>query len=195
MTRPEFVTQHRLDEALAGPAHLLTGEFRVLTFRRQARRLVWAALICIATAGAMPYYAGSFLEPWQNWAVLIGGALVLLLCVVGPYVSWLARTTTISTKRIIARSGVLTRHRTELPFAQIREVKLKRGPIQRLFGAGNIVLEAGGETPLVLSNVPRVKVVAQAIQELVEWQYASQQLLAQGYGGPHYGGTAFHAGE
>lgn len=170
----------RLDEVLSAPAHMQLGELKVLTFRRQARRLFWSALILIATSAALPFFAGSFLEDWQNWAVLAGAALIFLLFVLIPFFRWLSRTTVVTTKRVIVRSGVFVRSRTELPFTQIREVTVKRGLLQRMFGAGSVVLQAAGADPLVLVNVPRVKKTAAALQELIEWQYASQQFLAAG---------------
>lgn len=188
-------TQHRLDALLSQPAGSHAGEYKVLKFRRHARHLVWCALIFIATSGAVAYFAGTFLEEWQNWAVLGGGALVVLLVVILPYLSWLGRTTTLTTRRIILRSGILTSHRTELPLAHIRELKLKRGPLQRLFGAGDIVLQSGVNDPVVLRNAPRVKLTARAIQELIEWHYASvqyaqpyasQQGSGQGFSGPSF---------
>ncbi|MGO3833871.1 MAG: PH domain-containing protein [Microbacteriaceae bacterium] len=188
---PASDVAQRLDEVLAAPAHMQLGELKVLTLRRQARHLFWSALILIVTCGAVPLYAGSFNEEWKNLAVLGGGALVVLLFVLVPFFRWLGRTTVVTTKRVIVRSGVLSRDRSEVPFTQIRELTVKRGLFQRIFGAGNIVLQSAGADPFVLINVPRVKGVAQSLQELVEWQYASQQFLAaqggQGFGAPGYG--------
>lgn len=178
-SRPTHDAAYKLDELLSQPASAQTGEYRVLTFRRHARHLLWSAVIFIALSGIIPFYAGTFIEPWQNWMVVGGGIAVAFVLVIVPFFTWLARTTTVSTRRIIMRSGVITRHRSELPLTQIRELKLKRGPIQRMFGAGDIVLQTEMSDPHVLKNVPRVKPIAQAIQELIEWQYASQQFAQQ----------------
>lgn len=185
---------HRLDAILSQPAGSHAGEYKVVKFRRHARHLLWSALICIALAAAVPYFAGTFAEPWQNWAVYGGGGLALLLFVLMPYFGWLARTTTVSTRRIIIRSGVLTSHRSEIALTHIRELKLKRGPLQRMFGAGDIVLQTGSGDPVILTNVPKVKLTAQAIQELIEWHYSSQQFAQQQVPGYGFSGQSFASG-
>lgn len=163
--------QQRLAEVMANPVLAEQVELKVTRFRPHARHLFWSALIFIALAGAVPFYMNTFQEEWQNIAFLAGAALAGLLFVLAPFVSWLARTTTISTRRIIMRSGVFTQHRTEVHLAQVGEVRLKRGIIQRLFGAGNIVLQSTLGSQVILRNVPGVVGVAESLRELVHWQH------------------------
>lgn len=164
-----------LDEILAQPVQSVAHEYRVVRFRRHARGLILPALVFIGTAGVVPYLWGSFPEPWQNIAVPVVAGAVLLLLVLGPFFSWLARSTTVSTRRIIARSGVFTRHRSEVSFQQVREMKLKRGPIQRMYQSGDVVLVLTSGDTFIIRHVPRVKIIAAAAQELIEWHVASQR--------------------
>lgn len=182
---------HQLDAILSQPAGSHAGEYKVLRFRRHARHLVWPAVIAIVTAGAVPFFAWTFPEDWQDWAFFVGAAAVVIFLVLGPFFTWLARTTTVSTRRVIMRSGVLTRHRSEIQLGQIRELKLKRGPLQRIFGAGDIVLQSGSGDPQVLRNVPRVKLTAQALQALIEWHFSSQQFAQQQQAGFGASGPSF----
>lgn len=179
-------TADHLDELLAHQLDPAGPEYRVVRFRRHARRLAIPVLVLFALAAAVPYFAGSFPEEWQNLALYAGSALAFVVIVVAPFLSWLARTTTVTTKRIILRSGVFTRHRTELPIGQIRELKLKRGLIQRMFGSGDIVLQMAQSDPYVLKHVPLVKTNASALQELVEWHYSAAVWAGGGYGAGGY---------
>lgn len=163
---------HRLAEVMANPDLAAQVEVKVMRFRPHARRLFWSAAILIALSGAVPYFTNSFPEEWQNWAFLAGAGGALVFFVLGPFVSWLARTTTITTRRVIVRSGVFTQHRTEVLLAQVAELKLKRGLFQRMWGAGNIILQSTHGSQVVLRNVPSIGVVSQALQELVQWQHS-----------------------
>ena len=162
---------HRLAEHLSIPAGAQTAELKVVRFRPHARRLVFTALVCIAVSGAFAYFAWSFVEEWQNWLVAAGAALIMLFLVLVPYLRWLTRSTTITTRRVIIRSGVLTQHRTEVSLAQVSEIKLKRGLMQRITRAGDIILFSTFGSQVVLRDVPNVTLMAAALQELAHWQH------------------------
>lgn len=173
-TRSDDRLEERLAqvEAVLAPAVSEQPEVRVLRFRTHARRLIWSVLILIAVAGASAYLVGQFPEAWQNQLAVVGAAVAVLLFVIIPYLRWLSHTTTVTTRRIIARKGLITRHRREVPLGKVRETRVRRGVLQRLWGAGDLVLFTGVEDRLVLRNVPGVTEIADVIQELVERQFA-----------------------
>jgi membrane protein YdbS with pleckstrin-like domain len=145
---------------------------RLVRLRGHARRLTWSALVLIAAATAVGYFTGNPPAPlaswWRDWMLWAAAGAVVLLLVVVPYLRWLSHTYTITTRRVIEQSGLFGRRRSELAHARGYTISEKRGPLQRLWGAGTLVLSNGVETPLRLRNVPSVRLVHETLADQVE---------------------------
>ncbi len=143
----------------------------MLRFRRHGRQLVLPVLALLVIAAAAGFWVGAFAAAWQN---LLAGFIAIALGVflgLFPVLRWLTQRTTVTTRRVIQRRGVFVRHRSEVSFVRVREVRTRRGLLQRACGAGDIDLHVGAERT-ILPDVPSVLVVADALQELVERNYA-----------------------
>jgi membrane protein YdbS with pleckstrin-like domain len=143
-------------------------ELLVAKFRGHARRLFWSALVLIAVAGATAFFYDNLPAPFENWMLLAAAALIVLLLVVIPFLVWVSRRYTITTRRVIARWGVLARHRRELPHARGYQVAVRRGPLQRMWGCGTLTLDNGVDAPLRLVNVPNAALVHEVLVDQVE---------------------------
>lgn len=165
-------------EASLGPATAahLRPEVVVLRVRRHARNLSWVALALVVIAAAAGVFIGRFAEPWQNLVAVLVAGLALLLLVVLPFLAWLAQTDTITSRRVIVRSGFFVRHRQEVSLGRIREVRSRRTLGQRMWAAGDVELLVGAEAPLVLRDVPQVERMVDALHELIERSYALDRL-------------------
>lgn len=129
-------------------------------------------LLVLAAAGG--YFVGSLPEEWMNLLAGGGGALVALLLGVFPIFSWLSTRSIVTTKRIIVRRGLLVHHRWEVPLSRVREVRMRRGPVQRLFGSGDVLLLTTGDSPFVMRDVPSPGLVVDALHELIEQGYLAE---------------------
>lgn len=140
----------------------------VARLRSHARVLFWPTLTLLVICGVAGYYLGTLPEQWQNLAVGIGaGALIVLLWLL-PLASWLNRRYTITTRRIIFRHGFLVRTRQELLHSRGYNLTVKKNWVQSAFGTGDIRIEAGGEHPLVMKDVPNVDLVQSVLHDLME---------------------------
>lgn len=144
------------------------GERVIARTRRNARILFWPVIALLAIVGATAYFYGNLPERWQNMAVLIAAPVLLFFLVLGPYVSWLNRRYTITTRRVIVRRGVLMRTRQELLHSRGYSVTLRRGPLQSIFRCGDLVLNSGIEAPVVLKDVPGATLVQTVLHDLIE---------------------------
>src|SRR5690349_19041919 len=117
-----------------------TPELRVARFRRHARHLFWPALVLIAVAAAVGFFYGNLPSPLRNWMLLAAAGVVVLLLVLLPFLSWWSRVYTITTRRVMERSGILVARHRELTHVRGYSIQVKRGPIQRMWGAGTLVL-------------------------------------------------------
>lgn len=150
-------------------------ELLVARFRAHARRLGWSALVLIGVAGATAFLYDNLPAPLENWMLLSAAGAVVLVVVVIPYLVWFSRTYTITTRRVVARRGLLTRHRAEFSHARGYRIVVRRGPLQRMWGAGTLTLVNGVDTPLRLTNIPRAELVHETLVDQIE----VNQILAQ----------------
>ncbi|MFV0374975.1 PH domain-containing protein [Microbacterium sp.] len=143
-------------------------ELRVARFRPSARHLVWSAIVLVAVAGAIGYYAGNPPAPIPSWVLWLAAALIVVLLVLVPWARWFAHTYTITTRRIIAQSGLFVRGRRDLTHVRGYTISERRGPLQRAVGAGTLTLDNGVDAPLRLVDVPNVRLVHEALADQVE---------------------------
>ncbi len=140
----------------------------VARLRPHARVLFWPTVALIADAAAVSYFLGSFLEAWMNSALLIAGGLVALLAFVLPLLSWLGHNYTITTRRIVIRSGLLVRTRQELLHSRGYDIVVRRSGLQLLFRSGDVRINTGLEHPVVLHDIPDADLVQSALHDLME---------------------------
>ncbi|WP_318244783.1 PH domain-containing protein [Microbacterium pullorum] len=164
MTQPMSFAGRPLTPAPGAP----TPELRVARLRGHARRMAWPALVLIAVAGAVGYFWENLPAPLENWMLPTAAAVIVLLLVVLPFLAWLSRTYTITTRRVIARSGLFTTHRTELTHARGYAIRERRGPLQRLWGTGTLILVNGVDAPLVMKDIPSIALVHEVLADQVE---------------------------
>ncbi|WP_251445124.1 PH domain-containing protein [Microbacterium sp. USTB-Y] len=168
MTQPVSLSGRPLTPPPGVPAE----ERLIARFHPHARHLFWSALVLIAVAGATGYFTGNLPAPvagwakdWMLWAA--AGAVVLLLVLV-PFFVWLSRRVSITTRRVIVRDGIGSRNSTEMSHARGYTITVRRGALQRLVGAGTILLSNGVDAPLRLRDVPNVALVQETLADQVE---------------------------
>ena len=145
-----------------------TPELRVARFRGHARRLTWSAIVLVAFAGATGYLYGNLPAPFENWMLLTAAAVIVLFLVLLPFLSWWSHVYTITTRRVLERWGIFGVHRRELSHVRGYTVQERRGLLQRMWGAGTLVLSNGVDQPLRLADVPSVALVHEALVDQVE---------------------------
>ncbi len=156
-------------------------EERLFRVRRHGRILTLPVLLLIADAGAAGFFVGRFPDSWMNWAAGLGAIAIALLLGIVPLLGWLTDSVTVTTRRVIVRRGFFVHRRSEIPMSRIREVRLKRGPLQQLFGSGDIELLVGADAPIVLRDRPGPKLILDALHELIEQNFVAQTVRAAGH--------------
>jgi uncharacterized membrane protein YdbT with pleckstrin-like domain len=140
----------------------------VARLRPHGRALFWPSLALILILGAMGYFYGSFPEMWQNLAVLAAALFLGILLWLLPVLSWLGRHYTITTRRIVLRSGFFVRVRQELLHSRGYDVTVRKHALQSLFRSGDVLINTGLDHPVVLRDVPGADLVQSALHDLME---------------------------
>lgn len=132
--------------------------------------MLFPVLAMFIIVGAGAYYIGSLPEAWMNLAAAGGAVLLFILLGVAPLITWLARRTVVTTRRVITRRGFFVRHRSEVTLARVREVRTRQTIAQRLFGSGDLVLMVGADATTI-HDAPGIRALHGAVQELSERSY------------------------
>jgi uncharacterized membrane protein YdbT with pleckstrin-like domain len=140
----------------------------VARLRRHARVLIVPAALLVVVAGVGTYALLVLPEFWQQLAVVGVAALIVVVGCLLPFLAWLARRTTITTRRIIMRSGLFARVRRELLHSRGYDVVVRRTWGQSAFGSGDVRINTGHEHPFVIADVPKPFQVQAALQELMD---------------------------
>jgi uncharacterized membrane protein YdbT with pleckstrin-like domain len=108
-------------------------------------------------------------EAAYRYAV-IGVAILFLLFVSGlPYLRWKTTHYVVTTRRVMSRSGIITRVGHDLPLYRLNDVRFENTLADRLTRSGDLVIEGAGEQgQLRFVDVPRVEEVQRTITRLTE---------------------------
>ena len=78
---------------------------------------------------------------WVSIVLIIGGAIWLAL----RYAKWANTNFVITSDRIIFRSGVVAKNGIEIPLERVNNVLFSQSVFERVLGAGDLLIESGGE--------------------------------------------------
>ena len=78
--------------------------------------------------------------------VALGAMALSALWMVSRYGRWLTTHFVITNRRVIFRTGLLTKRGIEIPIDRVNTVHFHQGVVERLVGTGDLLIESGGET-------------------------------------------------
>jgi uncharacterized membrane protein YdbT with pleckstrin-like domain len=68
-----------------------------------------------------------------------------MLWFVGRYMKWTTTNFVLTTDRLIYRSGVVGKRGKEIPLERLNDISFNQSVFERLIGAGDLLIESGGE--------------------------------------------------
>jgi membrane protein YdbS with pleckstrin-like domain len=83
-------------------------------------------------------------ESWLKWLMLILIALSAIWLVV-RYVKWRTTNFVITSDRVIFRHGVIAKSGIEIPLERVNSVHFSQSLVERMLGAGDLLIESGAE--------------------------------------------------
>ena len=102
---------------------------------------------------------------WVVWALVAVGVLWFF---VWPLLTWLVGHYTITDRRILTRTGVLTRRGHDIPLSRISDVQVERHLTDRLLGCGTLVIgDASPDGAVALPDIPRVREAQARLNDLL----------------------------
>src|SRR3990172_7555458 len=103
---------------------------------------------------------------------MIVAAAVLLLVgsawIAAGAVRWNATEITVTTRRVLIKTGVLTIHTTEILLAKVESVSIEESPIARLLGFGKVTIHGTGGTPGTFESIAHPHAFRRQVQSQIE---------------------------
>lgn len=140
----------------------------------------WKALVLPALSVPVVVFLGFYLyfllddtgfQGFLRWLVVVAGVLALLLWAVIPFLRWRTTLYVLTNRRLITRSGILSRQGRDMPLTRVNDASFSHNVIERLLRCGTLVIESAGERgQLVLTDVPNVELVQREVYRQVEAQ-------------------------
>jgi uncharacterized membrane protein YdbT with pleckstrin-like domain len=122
---------------------------------------------------------------WIGWAVGLVGVVLFLAFPVKAFLAWITAHFVVTSDRVIHRSGWLAKQSMEMPLERINDVRFHQSVFERMVGAGDLVIESGGEYGQNhFSDIRKPEEVQKLIYEMSEQNQARME-----GGGPAPGPT------
>jgi uncharacterized membrane protein YdbT with pleckstrin-like domain len=116
---------------------------------------------------------------YARWAVVIVAIGILVWVSLLPWLRWRTNRFIVTSRRVIIRSGVISRTGRDIPLTRVNDVTFTHGLLDRMLGCGTLLIESGGERgQLVVTEIPHVESVQRQLSDLVEDANAHYQAPA-----------------
>jgi len=153
---------------MAYPESHLAPDEKLLLHRHQHWKAIVLpgifAVLLTAVAGGLTAWIAS--QDWTGTGATVGPVVVwavwLILFVwlsVAPFIRWATTHFVITDRRVMFRTGVLTRTGIDIPVARINSVQFRHGPIDRMLKTGTLIIESASDDPLEFDDIPEVEKV------------------------------------
>jgi len=162
---------------MAGESELSEGEQSVLLLHPHWKILLRPTLILLVVAVIAAVLLVMIPQgSYTNSGRIAVGVVAVVVAVVFfgvPFLRWQTTTYEVTTRRVRLRRGILSRSGRDFPLARVSDISFEQGPIDRLLGCGQLIVESAGEHgQLVLTEIPQVKKVQSTLFQLVEDEHA-----------------------
>jgi uncharacterized membrane protein YdbT with pleckstrin-like domain len=163
---------------------LVDGETLVLTLRPHWVVLIGPSLVTlfVLTGWALllprlPATSNNLAE----WAIVLVGIGVLVAIPVPRFLRWWTSYFVVTSDRVIHREGIIGKSSMEIPLEAINDVRFEQSVLERLLGAGDLVIQSASESGRnVFSDISHPEDVQRTIYHQGE---LNQQRMYGGNGG------------
>ena len=124
---------------------LIEGEELVLDRRPHWVALVGPALVAIVGLIAAAWLTTTSALDDVAWIVWVVYLVVLLIYPVPKLIGWLTSNFAVTSDRVIHREGFIAKRSMEIPLEAINDVRFDQGIIDRMLGAGTLVIQSASE--------------------------------------------------
>lgn len=152
-----------------------TDEVVLMHMRTHGKTMLWPAvglIGCGALLGAGAALVPNDFRPVGQLAVAVVVGVLATWWTFIPFLRWRTTTYTLTSYRLITRTGILNKTGTNLPLARVNDVAVERSLGDRMLGCGTLRVQTAADGgPVVLRDVPDVEDVHVTMSELIHGPY------------------------
>jgi uncharacterized membrane protein YdbT with pleckstrin-like domain len=154
---------------MAFPRRLLSdNEELILDLRPHWITIVVPSLITLLVVIVWIYLLGKT-NGSLSWIVTAAALVLLVWFVARAFIDWATSHFVVTSDRLIHREGLVSKRSMEIPLEAINDVRFNQRMLERVVGAGDLVIEsAGTRGQEVFSNIRNPEFVQKTIYELGE---------------------------
>ena len=135
---------------MAFPRKYLHDSEEIILDRKPHLWFLVQPVLAVIGALVVAIAAGNFINPDGNankWITYAGVVLVVLalLWLLEEFLRWRTVNFVVTTDRLIYRSGLFAKQGKEIPLERINDISFKQSVWERIIGAGDLLIESGGE--------------------------------------------------
>lgn len=145
------------------------GEEIVVSTRTHPKALLWPLLqlVVLLAIGVLAQVYGPD-EPIFRLVVWVVVAVLALWRFGWPLLVWLTGSYTFTDRRLITRSGVITRRGHDIPLSRISDVAYERDLVDRLLGCGTLIIsDASTHGQVRIHDIPRVESTQRRLNQML----------------------------
>jgi len=151
---------------------LIDGEEVVLSMRTHAKALLLPAVVLVAVAGIAGFLTALVgdgdVAGWVTIGIWVAAAAAIVVWSVVPFLRWITSEYTVTSRRVLLTSGLLTRVGRAIPLHRVNDVQFEKSLLDRMLGCGTLVIsEASEQGGMRLNDVPQVEAVHRRLTGLV----------------------------
>lgn len=164
---------------MAFPADLLAEDEELQFQLRPHWRALALPVIALMAISAGAAYLAARMTSWfpdppvltlglQLGVLTVAVVLAMPLALV-PLARWMSTLYVFTDRRIIIRSGLVTRYGRDMPLSKVNNVSFRQHLLERVLGCGTLIVESASEHGmLVIADVPDVQRVQREVYRLHE---------------------------
>ena len=144
------------------------GESVVLSTRTHPKALIlplFTLVLLLAIGVAAQVYIDQRIVDYVVWALVLVG---VVWWVVRPWLVWFTASYTFTNRRLVTRTGVLTRRGHDIPLSRISDVAIELHLSDRLLGCGTLIIsDASTHGSVSLPDIPHVEDAQRTLNDLL----------------------------
>jgi uncharacterized membrane protein YdbT with pleckstrin-like domain len=122
------------------------------------------------------------IQGWSGW-ISVGLLVAGLAIAAEGLIRWLTTLHVITNERVIFRAGLISKHGKEIPHEVINDVAFNQSVIERIFGAGDLLIEsAGAHGQSRYTDIPNPEAVQSLIYAEREKRMTQQNIAGMSAG-------------
>ncbi len=160
---------------MAYPQKLLGDDEQIQFELRPAwKTLIWPAVWLLVIIGAFFFLLGRINSWFEGstatiliWILALVALVALFILVVRPFLYWWTAQYVFTNRRIIIRTGILSRKGRDMPLSKVNDVSFNNTVWERMLNTGTLMVQSAAESgQLVIENIPNVEHVQREVYRL-----------------------------